>query len=350
MSNAFIFSACRTLIGKFRGSLSSVSATELGAIAVQEAVTRGGFEPAQVEEIILGNVLSAGVGQAPARQAALRAGMPPTVAALTINKVCGSGLKAVMLAAQGVRCGDLDLVVAGGMESMSQAGWVLPRDAPAVGDRQLIDSMLHDGLTCPFSKQSMGEIADALARQAGISREEQDRFALESHRRALAADEAGAFAAEMVSVPVRRGTDELRVSRDEGPRINTDLESLARLKPAFRIDGTVTAGNSSLISDGAAAVVVGSEAIAKRSGRRPLARIVAAVTSGAQPQDVFTTPVEAIQRVVAKANCSLDEIDLFEINEAFAVQMLACMGQLRLPPDRVNVHGGAIALGHPIGA
>ena len=314
-------------------------------------MTRGGFEPAQVEEIILGNVLSAGVGQAPARQATLRAGMPPTVAALTINKVCGSGLKAVMLAAQEVRCGDLDLVVAGGMESMSQAGWVLPRDAPAVGDRQLIDSMLHDGLTCPFSKQSMGEIADALARQAGISREEQDRFARESHRRALAADEAGAFAAEMVSVPVRRGTDELRVSRDEGPRIDTDPRVAGQIEAGFP-DRRHGHGRQFF-----------TDQRRRRGGRRRFgsdcqafgqaattARIVAAVTSGAQPQDVFTTPVEAIQRVVAKANCSLDEIDLFEINEAFAVQMLACMGQLRLPPDRVNVHGGAIALGHPIGA
>ena len=309
-----------------------------------------GCEPSDIDEVILGNVLSAGVGQAPARQAALRAGLPPTVAALTINKVCGSGLKAVMLAAQGVRCGDVDLVVAGGMESMSQAGWILPRDAPALGDRQLVDSMMHDGLVCPFSNQSMGEIADGLAGRAGISREDQDRYALESHRRAVAAAASGAFTAEIVPVVVGRGTNSKIVSHDECPRGDTDLEALANLAPAFGAGGTVTAGNSSQISDGAAAVVVGSESAAARLGRRPLARIIAAATSGIEPQDLFIAPVEAIRRVVAKAGCSLDDIDLFEINEAFAVQMLACMRQLDLPPERVNVHGGAIALGHPIGA
>jgi acetyl-CoA C-acetyltransferase len=350
MSDAFILSACRTPIGKFRGSLSTLPATDLGAIAVREAVARAGLEPYAIDEVILGNVLSAGVGQAPARQAALRAGLPPTVAALTVNKVCGSGLKAVMLAAQGVRCGDVDLVAAGGMESMSQAPWVLPRDAPALGDRVLVDSMMHDGLICAFSRQSMGEIGDDLAKRANISRDEQDRFALESHRRAVKAAEGGAFDAEIVPVPVQRGIEELLVSRDEGPRSDTDLDRLARLAPAFRTDGTVTAGNSSLISDGAAAVVLGSESIVTRSRRPPLARIVAAATSGAQPQDLFTAPVEAIRRVLAKAKRSLDDIDLFEINEAFAVQMLACLRELRLPPDRVNVHGGAIALGHPIGA
>ncbi len=350
MPDAFLLSACRTPIGKFRGSLSSLAVTDLGAIAVREAVARAGVKPSDIDEAILGNVLSAGVGQAPARQAALRAGLPPSVAALTVNKVCGSGLKAVMLAAQGIRCGDVDLVVAGGMESMSQAGWVLPRDAPALGDRQLVDSLMHDGLTCPFNQKSMGEIADALARQAGVSRDEQDRFALDSHRRAVAAAEAGVFAAETIAVPVRRGSGESLVTQDEGPRSDTSLERLALLTPVFGEAGTVTAGNSSMISDGAAAVVVGSEAAAARSGKRPLARIVTSATSGAEPQDLFTTPVEAIRRVLAKADRSLDEIDLFEINEAFAVQMLACMRELRLPPDRVNVHGGAIALGHPIGA
>jgi acetyl-CoA C-acetyltransferase len=350
MSNAFILAAHRTPIGKFRGSLTSLPATELGAIVVQEAVARGGFEPSEIEEVILGNVLSAGVGQAPARQAALGAGLPATVAALAIDKVCGSGLKAVMLAAQAVRCGDANLIVAGGMESMSQAAWVLPREAPALGDRMLIDSMMHDGLTCPFSKQSMGQIAEHLVKKAGVSRGEQDRFALESHRRAIAAAEAGAFAAEIVPVPVRHGGEKLTIMRDEGPRSDTSLERLAKLPPAFEAEGTVTAGNSSLISDGAAAVVVGSDAVVARSGVRPLARIVAASTSGADPQDLFTTPVEAIRRVLAESKRGLDDIDLFEINEAFAVQMLACMHQLRLSPDRVNVHGGAIALGHPIGA
>jgi acetyl-CoA C-acetyltransferase len=349
MPDAFILSACRTPIGKFRGSLSWLPATELGAIAVREAVARAGVNPAAVDEVIFGNVLSAGIGQAPARQAALRAGLPPQVAALTVNKVCGSGLKAVSLAAQGVRCGDVDLVIAGGMESMSQAGWVLPRDAPPVGDRPLIDSMIHDGLTCPFSKRSMGEIAEALASKAGISRDDQDRFALESHRRAVAATEAGEFAKEMVSVLGRRSADN-PVSRDEGPRADTDLAQLARLKPAFGPNTTITAGNSSMISDGAAGVVVASEAAAGRTGKRPLARIIASATSGGEPEDLFTAPVEAIRRVVSKAGRKLDDIDLFEINEAFAVQMLACIHQLELPPERVNVHGGAIALGHPIGA
>jgi acetyl-CoA C-acetyltransferase len=350
MPDAYLFSACRTPVGKFRGSLSSLPATELGAIVVREAVARTGIEPAHVDEVILGNVLTAGVGQAPARQAALSAGLPPTVAALTVNKVCGSGLKAVMLAAQGVRCGDAELVVAGGMESMSQAGWVLPREAPTVGNREMIDSMIHDGLTCAFSKQPMGEIADDLARRLGISREDQDRFALESHRRAVAATDEGALANEIVPITVRRGSDELLVSHDEGPRRDTSLERLAKLKPSFRIDGAVTAGNSSLISDGAAAVVVGSEAVAARLATRPLARIIASATSGGEPHDVFETPVDATRQVVAKAGRSLDDIDLFEINEAFAVQMLACMRQLDLPHDRVNIHGGAIALGHPIGA
>ncbi len=349
MPNAFILSACRTPIGKFRGSLSWLPATELGAITVREAVARAGVEPSAIEEVILGNVLSAGVGQAPARQAALRAGLSPKVAALTVNKVCGSGLKAVMLAAQGVRCGDVHLVVAGGMENMSQAGWVLPRDAPPVGDRQLIDSMIHDGLTDPFSKKSMGEIADALAIRAGISREAQDKFALESHRRAVAATEAGEFDREIVSVPSRRAAENA-ISRDEGPRADTDLAQLARLKPAFGPDTTITAGNSSMISDGAAAVVVASESAVARTGRKPLARIVASATSGGEPQDLFTAPVDAIRQVVAKAGRSLEDVDLFEINEAFAVQMLACINQLELPPDRVNVHGGAIAIGHPIGA
>jgi acetyl-CoA C-acetyltransferase len=348
MSNAFILSAHRTPIGKFRGSLSALPATELGAIVVREAVARAGLDPSEVDEVILGNVLSAGLGQAPARQAALRAGLPPKVAALTINKVCGSGLKAVMLAAQAVRCGDADVVVAGGMESMSRAPWLLPREAPALGDRVLIDSLMHDGLAWPFTKQSMGQVADELANKAGISRGDQDRYALESHRRAVAAADTGAFAAEIVPVP--HSGAEATASRDEGPRSDTGLGRLETLPPVFHSDGTVTAGNASLISDGAAAVVVVSESVFARSNALPLARIVASTTSGAHPEDVFTTPVEAIRRVLSQAKLGINDIDLFEINEAFAVQMLACMHQLKLPPDRVNIHGGAIALGHPIGA
>jgi acetyl-CoA C-acetyltransferase len=349
MPDALILAACRTPIGKFRGALSALPATELGAMVVRETVRRSGVDPASIEEVILGNVLSAGVGQAPARQAALRAGLPPRVAALTINKVCGSGLKAVMLAGQGVRAGDLELAVAGGMESMSRSPLLSPRDVPEGEERKPIDSMLHDGLTCAFTGDSMGLTADNLARKLGITRESQDRYALESHRRATAAADAGAFVDEIVPIAWRRGPTDL-VSQDEGPRRDTSLERLAKLTPTFRADGTVTAGNSSMVSDGAAAIVVGSEAAALRSSVRPLARIVASATSGGEPQDVFTAPVEAIRRVMAKAGHSLDEVELFEINEAFAAQMLACLEQLGLSPDRVNVNGGAIALGHPIGA
>ena len=350
MPDAFILSACRTPIGRFRGALSSVPATDLGAIVVRAAVAKANLEPSHVEEVILGNVLPSGTGQAPARQAALRGGLASTVAALTVNKVCGSGLKAVMLAAQAVRCGDSNLVVAGGMESMSNAGWVLPRGEVGFGNRTLTDSMMHDGLTCAFSGRSMGDIAEQLAEQAGISRDAQDQFALGSQRRAASAIKSGAFVAEIVPVPTGAGAKAIEVAHDEGPREDSSLDRLARLTTVFRADGTVTAGNSSMISDGAAVVVVGSEAEVERSGRRPLARIVASATSGTEPHDLFIAPVDAVRRVVAKAGRSLDEIDLFEINEAFAVQMLACLSQLELPPDRVNVHGGAIALGHPIGA
>jgi acetyl-CoA C-acetyltransferase len=347
MSDAYIFSACRTPIGRFRGSLVSILAPDLGAIVVREAVTRAQLEPSEIDEVILGHVLT---GQAPARQAALRGGLPPSVAAVTVNKVCGSGLKAVMLAAQAVRCGDAEWIVAGGMESMSQAGWVLPRESPALGDRTLTDSMLRDGLTCAFTNRSMGDLAEQLAEQAGITRDAQDRFALDSHQRAVAAIQAGVFTSEIVPVPGRRGADESDVTRDEGPRSDTDLERLANLAPVFRQGGTVTPGNSSMISDGAAALVIGSESAMARAGRRPLARIVASAISGTEPDNLFIAPVEAIRRLIAKAGRSLDDIDLFEINEAFAVQMLACAVQLDLPLDRVNIHGGAIALGHPIGA
>jgi acetyl-CoA C-acetyltransferase len=324
-------------------------AVDLGAIAVREAVARAGVEPAAVEEVILGNVLTAGTGQAPARQAALKAGLSPKVAALTVNKVCGSGLEAVSLAAQAIRSGDINLAVGGGMESMNQAGYVLPREGPAVGDRPLIDSMLHDGLTCAFSKKSMGEIADALAKRAGISREAQDKFALESHRRAVAAIEAGEFKKEIVGVASRRAAENA-ISRDDGPRADTDLAQLAMLKPAFGEGTSITAGNSSMISDGAAAAVVASEAVTAQLGKTPMARIVASATSGGEPEDLFTAPVDAVRQVVAKAERRLDEVDLFEINEAFAVQALACIQQLEIPAKRVNVHGGAIAIGHPIGA
>ncbi|WP_372716476.1 acetyl-CoA C-acyltransferase [Novipirellula sp.] len=375
MRDAYVLSACRTPIGRFQGELSSLTATALGAIVVREAVQRARLSVAAVNEVILGHVLTAGAGQAPARQAAIAAGLPDSVAALTINKVCGSGLKAIMLAAQATHCGDADVVVAGGMESMSRAGWVLPRDAARVGDRMLLDSLTHDGLTCAFSGDAMGKIADQLAEINGISRTEQDLYALQSHQRAIQAIDSGAFDDEIVPVIVPTPAGESAVVRDSGPRRDTTLECLAALQPAFGPPGTgepgtgepgtgepgtgqpgtgqpgtVTAGNASTISDGAAAVVVGNRSASERSGQRPLCRIVASATAGSEPSQLFVTPVEAVLNVVRKSGHSLSEIDLFEINEAFAVQMLACLNQLAIPVDRVNVNGGAIALGHPIGA
>jgi acetyl-CoA C-acetyltransferase len=348
MSDAFILSACRTPIGKFRGQLSSIPATRLGSNVVCSAVQRAGLAADIVDEVIMGQVLTAGVGQAPARQAALGAGLPDTVAALTVNKVCGSGLKAVMLASQAVRSGDANIIVAGGMESMSQSPWVLSRDAPSLGDRPLVDSMLHDGLECAFSGRSMGEVAELTAKKHGITRDEQDAYALRSHQRAIAAKDAGRFAIELTQVFQPENNEATAI--DEGPRRDSSLERLSSLRPAFRPDGTVTAGNASMLSDGAAAVVVASSATVERLAARPMALIRAAVTVGGTPEDIFTAPVEAIRRVVIRGGLSLKDIDLFELNEAFAVQMIACLRILELDPERVNVHGGAIALGHPIGA
>jgi acetyl-CoA C-acetyltransferase len=350
MSHALILSACRTPIGRFSGGLSPLSAPQLGAIVVEQALRRSGIDKARVDEVILGEVLTAGVGQAPARQAALLAGLPPSVSALTINKVCGSGLKAVMLAAQAVQTGDAQIVVAGGMESMSRAGWLLPRETPTLGDRKLIDLLMHDGLTCAASKQSMGELAEHLAERTPVSRVEQDRYAVESHHRAVAAMKAGAFDDEIVPVTAGAVKQQKTVTADESPRPDSSMATLAALRPVFHCDGTVTAGNASGISDGAAAVVVASAAVAETLGARPMARILAYTTFGAKPEEIFTAPVEAIRQVAKKGGVSLNEVDLIELNEAFAVQMLACQQQLRLPEDRVNVSGGAIALGHPIGA
>jgi acetyl-CoA C-acetyltransferase len=350
MTEAMLIAACRTPIGKFQGSLASLSATELGAIAVRAAIERAKLKPEQIHEVILGNVISAGVGQAPARQAALKAGLPPTVAALTVNKVCGSGLKAVMLAAQAIRAGDAHAIVAGGMESMSRAPYLLERSGAALGDRQLFDAMLRDGLTCPFSGDSMGQIAEALARSDGLTREQQDQFACESHRRAIEATERGFFACETVPVTIATRSGETVVSRDEGPRTDTTLERLAQLKPVFDRDGTITAGNASMISDGASAVVVVSRTFLQLHHLTPLARIMAYATSGTEPRDLFIAPVAAITLAIERAGLKLRDVDLFEINEAFAAQMLACVQRLQLPMEKVNVHGGAIALGHPIGA
>jgi acetyl-CoA C-acetyltransferase len=319
-------------------------------LAVAESLRRAGLPADAVDECIMGNVLAAGLGQAPARQAALLGGLPDTVAALTINKMCGSGLKAVMLADQVIRAGDAQVVVAGGMESMSRAPFLISgaRAGWKFGDQQVRDSMLLDGLWCAFEDVAMGAEADYIAESRGVSRADQDAFAVESHRRAVA--RAGAALEEIVPVTIAGSKGDTVVTRDEGPRPDTSLEGLAKLRPAFGKTGTVTAGNASQISDGAAAVVVVSEAVA-RDSRSPLkARIVATATSGVAPKDIFIAPVTAVEKVLAKAQMTLADIDLIELNEAFAAQCLACMRPLDADPAKTNVHGGAIALGHPIGA
>ena len=352
MSEAFLLGGCRTPIGKFQGGLSSLPATELGAIVVSEAIRRGGVSPERVDEVIMGNVLSAGLGQAPARQAALRAGLPPSVAALSINKVCGSSLKAAMLAAQAIRCGDAHCIVAGGMESMSRAPHLLTgsREGWKFGHQKMLDSMLHDGLWCAFEDTAMGSEADYIAQSRDVSREDQDAFAVESHRRAVDAAEVGRFDREIVSVTVKGRKGDSIVARDEGPRAGTSREKLATLRPSFDPQGTVTAGNASQLSDGAAAVVVADERTAFECNSPLVARIVACATAGVEPKEIFIAPIPAIDKVLDQARLSRDDIDLFELNEAFAAQSLACMRGLSLDPQKTNVNGGAIALGHPIGA
>jgi acetyl-CoA C-acetyltransferase len=352
MPDAFILSAARTPIGKYLGALAEVPAPQLGAVAIAEALRRARAPAEGIDEVIMGNVIQAGVGQNPARQAALKAGLPDTVAAFTVNKVCGSGLKAVMLAAQAIRAGDAELIAAGGMESMSRAPYLLfgARNGWKYGDQKVVDAMIHDGLWCTFECWHMGESAEYIAGKCGVVRAEQDRFAAHSQRRAAAAWESGAFNAEIVPVVVGSGPKAKRVTRDEGFRPDTTVEALAKLKPAFREDGTVTAGNSSTLSDGGAAVVVGSARAAERLGTKPLAHIIASATSGVAPKDIFLAPVYAVRQVLDKAGLSLKDIDLVELNEAFAAQMLACGHELKLDESRLNVNGGAIALGHPIGA
>jgi acetyl-CoA C-acetyltransferase len=353
MRQPVIISATRTAIGKFQGSLKPFAATQLGSIAVRAAVERARLDPAQIDEVIMGCVLQAGLGQNPARQAALGAGIPDKVAALTLNKVCGSGLKAVMLAAQSVALGDNDIIVAGGMESMSNAPYLLPkgRDGYRMGDGEIIDSMVHDGLWCAFDNWHMGETGEVVTEKYSVSRERQDEYALGSHRKAVAAIKSGKFKDEItpVEIPQRKGAP-LLFDTDEGPREDSSLEALAKLKPAFRPNGAVTAGNASTINDGAAAVVVTSEETARNLGRAPLVRIVAQATSGVEPKLVMMAPVEAVRKVVAKAEWDLKSVDLFELNEAFSSQSVALIEQLGLDPEKVNVNGGAVALGHPIGA
>ena len=357
-SSPLILSACRTPIGRYLSGLSGLSAIELGIIAAREALGRAAIDPCEVGEAIVGNVLAAGLGQAPARQVALGSGMPPTSSALTVNMVCGSGLRAVMLAASAIRAGDADLILAGGMESMSNAPHLLRggRAGWKLGDRALVDSMLHDGLTCAVEGWPMGHAAERTAAQCGLSRADLDALALESHRRAVAAQSAGAFEAEIVPIPVASkgkgkgvaGTSAL--AADEGPRGDSTAEGLARLAPAFRPDGIVTAGNSSTLSDGAAMVVVASGRGAERLGATPIARILATAVSGLDPRDLFLAPIGAVRGALDRAGLRPDAIDLYEINEAFASQLLGCVRGLEIDPARVNVHGGAIALGHPIGA
>jgi acetyl-CoA C-acetyltransferase len=353
MHDAVIVSAVRTPTGKFLGSLKDFSATQLGALVVAETVRRAGIDPATVEECIMGNVVSAGLGQAPARQAALRGGLANDVAALTINKVCGSGLKAVMLASQAIEVGDAETIVAGGMESMSNCPYLLDRarEGLRMGNGQVIDSMINDGLWCSFEQCHMGNAGEVVASEWRIDRECQDRYAVESHRRAARATADGRFTAEIlpVSVPQKKGPSTI-VDADESVRPETSMETLGALKPAFKKDGTVTAGNAPPVNDGAAAVVVMSAARASHLNVKPMARIVGQATSGLAPKYVLMTPVEAVRRLVKKIGWRLEDVDLVELNEAFAVQAVAVLRDLGLDANKVNVNGGAVALGHPIGA
>jgi acetyl-CoA C-acetyltransferase len=351
MPTTVILSAARTPIGAFMGSLVSLNAPELGALAIKAALDRAGVTPDQVSEVIMGNVLTAGVGQAPARQAALKAGLPTTTPCMTINKVCGSGLKAVMLADQAIRCGDADVVVAGGQESMSNAPYLLPkgRTGYRYGHGQVLDSMLLDGLTDAYEPEPMGVFADRCAATCGITRQQQDDYAIESYRRALYAQEQGYFDDEIVPVTVRSGKSEIVVKLDEEPQ-KVKFEKIPELKPVFTKDGTVTAANASSIDDGAAALVLASHEWAQQHGRSPLARIVAQATYAHNPSDFNTAPIYSIERLLAKAGMTIDDVDLFEINEAFAVTALAASQHLGIPREKLNVHGGAVALGHPIGA
>jgi acetyl-CoA C-acetyltransferase len=349
---AVIVSAVRLPTGKFLGALKDFTAPQLGALVVREAVRRAGIDPDVVDECIMGNVVSAGLGQAPARQAALRGGLSDQVSALTINKVCGSGLKAVMLAAQGIATGDASVVVAGGMESMSNAPYLLKgaREGLRMGNGQVIDSMINDGLWCSFEGWHMGNAGDLVATECGIGRQAQDAYALESHRKAAEATDAGRFDAEILPVTISQKKGPVIFKHDESIRRDTTLEALAALPPAFARDGTVTAGNAPPVNDGAAALVVTSMARAKELGVAPMARIAAQASTGLPPKYLLMTPVEAIRRVLARTGWKMDEVDLFEINEAFSVQLIAVLRQLGMDPKKVNVNGGAVALGHPIGA
>ncbi|MGB5035236.1 MAG: acetyl-CoA C-acetyltransferase [Blastocatellia bacterium] len=353
MKDAFILSGARTPVGKFQGSLSPFQAPELGSFAIRAAIERAGIDAAEIEEVIMGNVLQAGLGQNPARQAALKAGCANSVGAMTINKVCGSGLKAVALGAQAIMLGEAEVVVGGGMESMTNAPYLLPkaRQGYRLGNGTLVDAMINDGLWCAIDNWHMGNTGEYVAETYGISREAQDEFAFNSHRKAAAAIEAGRFTDEIVQVaiPQKKG-DPVMFATDESVRADTTVEALSKLRPAFTKDGTVTAGNAPGVNDGGAAVVVSTEAMAEKLGRTPMARIVAQATSGMEPKLVMMAPVEAVRKVLAKTGWQRGDVELIELNEAFSVQALAVTRELELDPERVNVNGGAVAIGHPIGA
>lgn len=352
IEEAVIISAARTPVGKFMGSLKNFSATDLGAIAVRESVRRAGVNPDEVDEVIMGCVIQAGLGQNPARQAALKGGLPVTVSAVTVNKVCGSGLKSVMMAAQGIQLGDTDVVVAGGMESMSNAPYLLSkaREGYRLGNGELIDSMINDGLWCAFENYHMGCTGEVVADTYKVERAEQDEYALNSHKKAADAIAAGKFVDEIVAVeiPQKKG-DPLSFKTDETVREDTSMDALGKLKPAFRKEGTVTAGNAPGVNDGASVVVVTSLKRAQQMQVEPLARIVAQATSGVEPKMVMMAPVEAVKKLMKKTGWSMSEVDLVELNEAFAVQAVAVIKELDLDPAKVNVNGGAVALGHAIG-
>jgi acetyl-CoA C-acetyltransferase len=350
-----IISGCRTAVGKFQGSLADLSATQLGAVVVREAVKRAGLNSDQVDECIMGNVLPAGLGQNPARQAAIFGGLSPATGAMTINKVCGSGLKAIALGAQAVQTGNSSIVVAGGMESMTNAPYLLPqaRKGYRLGNGQVIDSMVHDGLWDIYNNYHMGVTGENVAEKYGIKREEQDEFAVHSHRKAIAAWKECRFKSQVVPVEIpakKKGEAPVLFEKDESPREDTTIEVLRSLKPAFKKDGTVTAGNAPGVNDGAAAVVVTSAHRAKELGAQPMVRIVAQATSGVEPKWVMMAPVDAVKKIWEKTGWKADDVDLYELNEAFSVQALGVIRELGLDPNIVNVNGGAVAIGHPIGA
>ena len=355
LDDVVIISACRTPVGKFQGSLSDLSATQLGAIVVREATKRAKLDPKQIDECIMGNVLSAGLGQNPARQAALFGGLSPEVSAMTVNKVCGSGLKAVALAAQAIQTGNSSVVVAGGMESMSNAPYLLPqaRKGYRLGNAQIVDSMVHDGLWDIYNDYHMGITGENVAGKYQITREEQDQFALNSHRKAVAAIKECRFKSQIVPVELpskKKGESPVIFDKDESPREDTTIEILRSLKPAFKKDGTITAGNAPGVNDGAAAVVVTSAQRAKELGAEPMARVVAQASSGIDPAWVMMAPVSAVRKIWEKTGWKNEDVDLYELNEAFSVQALGVMRELGLDPAKVNVNGGAVAIGHPIGA